>query len=134
MNTGQAISTLTQFINPAQLNILRLNVKGEEGMYFADLLQQFAHRILHMHHTYEQDGMGEEAVVHLHYFMGVADWYITERDIHHDQLQAFGLADMGYGAELGYISLAEILAHGAELDLHWTPKTLAETKVEHNSK
>ncbi len=134
MNTGQAISILTQFINPAQLNILRLNVKGEEGMYFADVLQQRAERVTAMHETYGQDGMGDDAIVWLHYFMGGADWYITEKDSEAGQHQAFGLADMGYGAELGYISLAEILAHGAELDLHWTPKTLAETKAEHNSK
>jgi len=130
MNTGQAVTTLSNFINPAQLNILRLNVKGEEGQYFADTLQQFAHHVEHMHHTYEQDGKGDQAIVHLHYFMGGADWYITEKDINTNQIQAFGFADLGYGGELGYISLVEILAHGAELDLHWTPKTLTEVKAE----
>lgn len=46
------------------------------------------------------------------------------------QLQAFGLADLGYGGELGYISIVELLECGAELDLHWTPQTLAEVKRE----
>ena len=82
--------------------------------------------------TYEQDGLGEEAVVHLHYFTGSADWWITEKDSDPDgegQVQAFGLADLFQdGGELGYISLVEILAAGAELDLHWTPKPLAHAR------
>lgn len=32
------------------------------------------------------------------------------------------------GAELGYISIAEIVRSGVELDLYWTPKTLAEVR------
>ena len=32
---------------------------------------------------------------------------------------------MGY-RELGYISIPELLANGAELDLHYRPKTIGE--------
>jgi len=42
-----------------------------------------------------------------------------------EQLQAFGLADMG-SPELGYISIVELLQKGVELDLHWTQKKLSE--------
>jgi hypothetical protein len=31
--------------------------------------------------------------------------------------------------ELGYISIEELVANGIELDLYWTPKTLAEVKA-----
>jgi hypothetical protein len=76
--------------------------------------------------TYATDGQGDQAIVHLHYFTAGADWYITERDVYDKQLQAFGKADLGDGGELGYISLVEILQCGAELDLYWTAKKLAE--------
>jgi hypothetical protein len=42
---------------------------------------------------------------------------------HVGQMQAFGIADLGMGAELGYISIPELLENGAELDLYF--KTLA---------
>ena len=42
------------------------------------------------------------------------------------QLQAFGKADLGYGGELGYISLVDILKCGAELDFYWQPRKLFE--------
>jgi len=80
----------------------------------------------HMPKTHETDGQGLNAVAHLHYFTPGADWYITERDMEADQLQAFGLADLGYGGELGYISIVELLECGAELDLHWTPTKMAD--------
>jgi hypothetical protein len=36
---------------------------------------------------------------------------------------------MGY-PELGYISIAELVANNVELDLYFTPRTLAEVKRE----
>ena len=46
---------------------------------------------------------------------------------HAGQVQAFGIADLGMGPELGYISIPELLANGAELDLYYTkPKTIGE--------
>jgi hypothetical protein len=77
--------------------------------------------------TYQTDGQGDQAVAYLHYFGAGFDWYVTERDCEVEQLQAFGLINMGWGVEHGYISIVEIfLACGAELDLYWTPKKLAE--------
>jgi hypothetical protein len=40
-----------------------------------------------------------------------------------EQLQAFGLACM-FEKELGYISIAELLRNGAELDLHFEPRAI----------
>jgi len=86
-----------------------------------------------MPETYGQDGKGSAAVVFLHYFTGGCDFYLTEKDRGDPddapedfQSQAFGLANLGQGGELGYISLPEILSCGAELDFHWEPKTLEE--------
>jgi hypothetical protein len=39
---------------------------------------------------------------------GPATWYITEANF--DSGQAFGLCDLGYGAELGYVDLNELQA------------------------
>ena len=70
------------------------------------------------------------ALAHLHYFIGGCDWWIVEKDSDPDQagqVQAFGIADLGMGAELGYISIPELLENGAELDLYYTePKTIGE--------
>jgi hypothetical protein len=69
---------------------------------------------------------------YLHYFRGSCDWYIMEKDIdsHGDgQSQAFGLADLGYGGELGYISIQELCECGVELDLHFKPISFGELKT-----
>jgi Protein of unknown function (DUF2958) len=81
--------------------------------------------------TYEQDGLGDDAVVHMHYFLNGSDWWITELDVEDKVSQAFGLVQLdSYQPELGYISIAELVSNsvGAELDLHWTPKTLLQVR------
>ena len=47
-----------------------------------------------MPQTYQQEELGNQAIVYLHYFHGGADWYVTERDMDGPQHQAFGLADL----------------------------------------
>ena len=117
------------FMGTPQIVTMLTNIEGEEGEYFFDKLIEMAETINTMAKTYEQDGKGDSAIVYLHYFMRGFDWYITEKDMETEQLQAFGLADLGHGGELGYISIVEILTASAELDLHFTPKTLAEVKA-----
>jgi hypothetical protein len=65
--------------------------------------------------TYKQEGKGDEAVIYLHYFKGSRDWWVTEKDCEFMQHQAFGLADFGYGAGYGYISIEELIENGVEL-------------------
>jgi len=126
-----AIHSLPQFIGPEQFSVLRGALQGEEQQWFARTLADLAARIGSMPKVYEQDGKGDEAIAYLHYFKGAADFYITEKDSDPDgegQIQAFGLADYGYGAELGYISIKELLAAGVEIDLHFDPATLRQIK------
>jgi len=125
--------TLNTFIGRSQLKAILSGLRGEEKDYFKGMLREVISTVDNMPKTYEQDGLGDQAVVHLHYFMGGMDWWITEKDKgdgseDQGQHQAFGLVDMGYGAELGYISIEEIIANGVELDLHWKPKTLEQVK------
>lgn len=128
LNTSSNQKALNNFISRSQLVCILAGVKGEEKAWFQakviDLLNQFST----MPKVYEQDGLGKKAIAHLHYFSASGDWYITERDTSADQHQAFGLVQLaGYDAEMGYISIAELIrTNRVELDLHWTPKTLAE--------
>ena len=129
MDALPALKVLRGFMSSAQINTFGNAMRGEEAQYFVEKAVEMANVVKTMPKTYEQDGMGDQAVVYLHYFVGSADWYITERDMDKEQLQAFGLADLGQGfPELGYISIDEITKSGAELDLHWSPKTIAEIK------
>lgn len=137
--TVQAIKVMTPFIPVVQMATLIEYLQGEEGAYFAELLREWADKIATVPQTYDQDGMGLESVAHLHYFSGGCDWHITEIDSDPDaagQVQAYGQADLGWAPELGYISIAELVAHrprrlGAvvEFDLHWKPKTLAQVRA-----
>lgn len=123
------VSILTYLMGRNQLRAIRDGLKGEEQQHFQDKIVEYSDRFRAMPKVYAQDGLGDQAVVYLHYFYGSMDWYITERDTTQQQLQAFGLADFGDGGELGYISIQEIIETGkVELDLYWTPKTLAEVK------
>ena len=132
----QLIENLVGFVGKNQLTVLKSLMRGEEGEWFKAKLEEVGSVIATMPKTYEQDGKGDEAIVYLHYFTGGCDWWVTEKDAGSSddkpgtgQEQAFGLVDLGYGAELGYISLVEVLENGAEIDLHWTPITLAEVKA-----
>jgi len=134
--TSKAIYALRGFIGTAQLAVIGEQARhSEEAQYFRAKLVELADTVATMPKTYEQDGKGDNAVAYLHYFTGSADFYITEKDAGAltdtggDYLcQCFGLACISE-EELGYISLPEILAAGAELDLHFRPKTLADVKA-----
>lgn len=117
---------IVSFIGNAQRRAISSGLRGEERGHFVGLVKEINRTIATMPKTYEQDGKGKQAVAYLHYFTSGCDWYITERDSENEQHQAFGSANLGYGAELGYISIVELLQHGAELDFYFTPKTLAE--------
>jgi hypothetical protein len=130
VNAASALYELKNFIGLSQRKSLRELLKGEEGEFFATLIVELAKRVRTMPKVYEQEGLGENAIVYLHYFTGSCDWHITERDTTEEQHQAFGKADLGYGSELGYISIQEMLAFrgfpNVELDLYWTPKPIKD--------
>lgn len=127
-DVNKVMPLLKQFIGKSQLSVILTAAKGEEGQFFIDKLIEIANVIQTMPKTYDQDGMGDKAIVYLHYFKGAGDWHITEKDKEDEQLQAFGLANLGYGGELGYISIEELIGAGVELDLYWKPKTIGEIR------
>ena len=126
---------LTHFIGKAQLNIMRSLCRGEEGEFFKGKIKEMETIIGNMAKTYETDGQGNAAIATLHYFRGGSDWWIIERDIEDDQLQAFGFACLNgdaQNAEPGYISIEELISYGVEIDLYFTPKTIGEIKAIYN--
>jgi hypothetical protein len=128
----EAIKTLREFMSHNQLNVIVNAMRGEEKQFFFNKACELAELINNMPVTYEQDGKGDKAIAFLHYFRGNMDWYITEKDKgspeDQRQVQAFGLADLGYGRELGYISIVELLENQIELDMYFTPTELGNIK------
>ncbi len=122
----ESLQALAPYMGRSQWHTLwKLCQRGEEQPHFRQMVQDWAARIAAMPRTYETDGQGLKAVAHLHYFTPAFDFYITEKDRSGGTRQAFGLA-VAPEQELGYINIREIVEAGAELDLYWTPKTLAE--------
>lgn len=118
------------FIPVAQFKTMAAGLRGEERAFFREAFRDLETTIAAMPVTYQQSELGDDAVVHLHYFMGGADWWVTEKDMDGGTPQAFGLVDLGHGPELGYISIDELVrVRGMNVDLHWKPVTLAQLKA-----
>jgi hypothetical protein len=129
---ANAIPTVRPFLSSAQLSAIVSLCTGEEGEFFMQKIIDLEKLISTVPVTYEQDGEGDSAIVYLHYFHAGCDWYITEKDIEGEVQQAFGFAILNGdrdNAELGYISIAELVGNGAELDLYFEPCRLAEIKT-----
>lgn len=126
--------TVRPFLSRQQLAVLAQACRGEEALHFLRRLVDLAEQIRAVPKTGDQEGLGDQSTVHLHYFLSGCDWFVVEKD-------AFGEGvDMAFGytvlngneldAELGYVSISEIVHCGAELDLHFKPRSLAEVKAE----
>lgn len=132
MQALAVVSTIRPFLSVLQLACMADGCRGEEKDYFIQKFVDLAEQINTMPKTYEQDGKGDDAVAHLHYFLGGNDWFITEKDMDGGVQQAFGYAILNGDdemAECGYISISELVRHGVELDLHFTPCSLREIKA-----
>ena len=117
---------LSNFINPQQLEVLDdLQRNSEEKEFFVTMLQELTTRIKNMPATKETEEQNDP-VIFLHYFTGGCDWMLIEKDINEDQNQAFGYANLGYGYEAGYISIAELLQNNVEIDLYFTPQPVSK--------
>ena len=127
-----AAKSVAPFLSKMQLSAMVDACWGEEKEYFMQKFIDLASLIDNMPKTYEQDGKGDQATVSLHYFTSGSDWYITEKDMDGGVRQAYGYAILNGDdecAELGYISIEELTSYGAELDLHFSPCSLAEIKA-----
>lgn len=133
MNAAAAAHVVAPFMSVTQLRVMGDACRGPERQFFIQKFIDLAELVEAMPKTYEQDGKGADALVTLHYFSGGSDWYIIEKDAEGGVLQAYGYAvlnGMEDCAELGYISIRELVRCGVELDLHFTPRTLGQVKAE----
>ncbi len=125
------------FLSHGQMSVMIDACRGEEREFFMRKFIDLAQQIEVMPKTYEQDGKGDQATAHLHYFLNDSDWYITEKDMDGGIEQAYGYAVLNGDdecAECGYISIAELTHYGAELDLHFAPCSLAKIKAKRAGK
>jgi len=130
---------LNQFIGKSQLSAMREACRGEEGAFFRAMMKELEITFDTMPKTYGTDGQGDEALATLHYFMGGSDWWIVEKDAGSPddveqgiQGQAFGYTCLNgdtQNAELGYISIEELIQYGVELDLYYTPEKIGAIKA-----
>lgn len=125
-----ALSLLKPFLPAAQVAVVRQGLRGEEKDFFASKMIELAGTVQATPQTYGQQG-ATDPIAHLHYFTAGSDFWITEKDMEAEQVQAFGFACLGgdaQNAELGYISIEELLRNGAELDFHFPPTPLSSIK------
>lgn len=130
-------STLRNFMPESQRVVLLGQLRGEEGEGIAEIVLNVVEQIKATPKTYETDGQ-ENKVAHLHYFRGGVDAWIVERDVGDDprtgdglgeQMQAYGFVTFtGHkeDAELGYVSIQDLIENNVELDLYWTPVGVRE--------
>jgi hypothetical protein len=137
LENAECLNLLKLYVSVPQLKVMVAGSQGEEKDYFQAKILEMGNLIQTMPKTYEQDGKGEKALASLHYFNPSSDWYILEKDISAEidgNFQAFGFAILNgdtQNAELGYISIEELVLHGVELDLHFEPMTLKEIRAKH---
>lgn len=132
IQASTAAKVITPFLSLGQLAAMADFSRGEEGDFFLQKFIDLAQLIETMPNTYEQDGQGDAAIVHLHYFLNGSDWYILEKDMDGGVQQAYGYAVLNGDdecAECGYMSIEEITSYGAELDLHFVPCSLGDIKA-----
>ena len=122
---------LKYFIGYKQRKAIERALQGEEWEHFHNLIEELKVTIQNMPKPYETDKQGMEAMASLHYFKNGSDWWIVERDYDDEQFQAFGLACLNgdyQNAEMGYISIQDLIENDVELDLYYKPETIKEIK------
>ena len=135
----QAFSQLRPYLFAGQLATLEQLSKGKEGEYFRGLVVALDAHIRSIPAMDQGPEVTNDSTVMLHYFYQGSDWYIFELQhvAEDDVVLGFGWAILGGDyqmAELGCISVSELLACGVELDLHFAPKTLGQVRLEHLSR
>lgn len=130
-----ALDWLEPYLPPQQRRTIEGNFTGEEGEYFCDLSADLMEQIMLAPVTYQQRDE-KDPIVHAHYFGHNYDTWIIEFDKgdpdepdDRGQHQAYGycrFAHMPECAELGYVSIPELMENNIELDFHWTPKPLSQ--------
>jgi Protein of unknown function (DUF2958) len=136
LDFNSAMAILQPFMPSKQFALVKQLQKGEEAEYFDTKMARLAGIVEAMPKTHETKDP-QNPIVSLHYFAGDCHWYIIEKDIEDGVSQAFGYALLNGDlqcAEVGYISITEIVENHVQLDFHFSPKPLSEVKAEMNKR
>jgi hypothetical protein len=124
---------LGRYIGKKQLATMQQLTHGEEGQWFKQ-------KLLDIELTIDQHAGkcsdDDDSIVIMHYFHRGGDWWILEIPKDPDEDAAFGyvrLTAMPECAELGSISIDELIENGVELDLYWAPCTLSSVRERHSA-
>lgn len=126
---AQAVNNLIKYkiIPHAEALAILEGLKGEEGLTFAETAKRVWWTFRTMPETYQTKDQ-EDPIAYLHFFTGSWDWWITEKDVEPEQIQAFGFvkSELCPDGEWGYVNLEEITKEGAELDLYFSPAPVSK--------
>ena len=118
------LKLIKDFFGKGQYEVVKSNLDSYE-----EVIDDLYSTITTMPKTYETDGIPKlKKIAYLHYFSSSSDWYILEKDVEEEQLQAFGFTILNgdmENAELGYINIEELKQY-VELDFYFDPKPLSE--------
>lgn len=120
------INFLQNYIPKMELRTLVSGVrKNGKDSFIAEKLKDIEKAIKAMPPIYTNEHLGKDAPIKLHYFGGATDIWLSELD--RENREGFGLTCLNGDtecAELGYVSIAEIISTPfLELDLYWNDKT-----------
>lgn len=121
----------TSYIPKSQFQIMQSNISrnASDAEYFINKLENFDSIIEAMPESSESTVESESATIFLHYYDGITDWFILEKESGSQQYFAF--VDGGDGEpELGKVSIEKLLTGRCNLDLAWRARTLKEVRKE----
>lgn len=115
------IEFLKKYIPPMELQTIISYLDDETGPHFRKLLKKTEEKIKAVPSLYSGEEQGLKARVHLHYYVGGTDFYVSEMD--QETGETFGFACINgdrENAELGYNNISEIISiPWIELDLYF---------------
>ena len=122
-----AMFDVARFMARNQAQSLLEMLDDQEAPRYAAKIVELSETIKAMPLTHDQAGAGYEAVAHLHYFSGATHCYVFEKDFMGGVQNATALTVVRGDlerAEIGFVSIAEMVERGLGLDLDFTPCTL----------
>lgn len=139
-----ALRKVAGWIPKEQLRFIEELIKGEEGEFFLDKMNEVAETIEKLP---SYNGSEPDPLVLMHYFRGASDWYIFEYDRSNSTdgyIRAYGFTIRNgdyINADNGTIPICtpktdkvgmanSICGLPVEIDLHWQPKRLSRIKAE----
>ncbi|MCQ8105854.1 hypothetical protein NP603_16230 [Methylomonas sp. SURF-1] len=123
---------ISPYISNKQAKEISVTLRGENKANMMKQIVSIAEVIEKISISPEQTGLNDQATVFLHYKLNNWHWYITER-VDGDRIdQAFGYVilatDRKRRLQFRNISIMDLISHGCELDLTFSPQAVSTIK------